>query len=153
MRCAIILHRRFLTVAGNNNGAVVKKCYSVDAYHVGNQSCCRFFSKIPKTNRNFYSPFATGDKPINVTTDYVFKGIFNDSDRLRDFLLNLLIGDDKLLPNSTIIEDIQYINVEQRKYLPITDANNLLFDLGMKSNEGIYMMEIKMNPKSKKGNF
>ena len=92
--------------------------------------------------KQFYIPM---EKPIDVTSDYVFKGIFRDPDRARDFLANVLIGDEKILPEGTIIQEIEYLPTEYIQDKLPEDAKKSIFDLQIKTTHGIFIIEMQKN--------
>ena len=92
--------------------------------------------------KQFYIPM---EKPIDVTSDYVFKGIFRDPDRARDFLANVLIGEGKILPEGTIIQEIEYLPTEYIQDKLPEDAKKSIFDLQIKTTHGIFIIEMQKN--------
>jgi predicted transposase/invertase (TIGR01784 family) len=84
-------------------------------------------------------------KPIDVTSDYIFKGIFSDELRTKDFLINILVGDDKVFPSDTIIEGLEYLRTEYIQNKLPQDAKKIIFDLQLKTNHGIFIIEMQKN--------
>ena len=73
------------------------------------------FSKLNKLNKTqsyFYSNVTGMNPEIDVTSDYVFKGIFSDESRTRDFLENILIGNNKNFPKDIKIQEMEYLKNE-----------------------------------------
>ena len=100
-------------------------------------------SSVPVSSKCFST--ITGREPIDVTSDYVFKGIFRDAERMTDFLTHVLIGQDKVLPAGTIIEDIEFIANEHTQHLLEAEAKRTVFDVQVKTNEGIFIVEMQRN--------
>ena len=94
------------------------------------------------SNKQFYIPM---EKQIDVTSDYIFKGIFRDPDRARDFLENVLVGEGKILPEGTIIQEIEYLPTEHIQDKLPEDAKKTIFDLQIKTTHGIFIIEMQKN--------
>lgn len=101
-------------------------------------------------NQSYFYGSITGvmNKPIDVTSDYVFKGIFSDEARAKNFLESVLIGDNKILPEGTKIEDLQYLKTEYIQNKLPEDAKKTIFDLQIKTNNGIFIIEMQKNTSS-----
>ena len=93
----------------------------------------------------FYGSITGMNKPIDVTSDYVFKGIFGDEARAKNFLESVLIGDNKILPEGTEIEELQYLKTEYIQNKLPEDAKKTIFDLQIKTNNGIFIIEMQKN--------
>lgn len=96
-------------------------------------------SYIPRAN------YTSIDKVIDVTSDYVFKGIFSDGARAKDFLESVLIGQGKILPEGTKIKDLQYLKTEYIQDKHPEDAKRTIFDLQIETNNGIFIIEMQKN--------
>ncbi len=66
---------------------------------------------------------------VDITSDYMLKGGFQDSTRLRNFLSELLIGDDKIFSPDTKLINISHIMNENIQDAPNHVANNFLLDI------------------------
>ena len=89
-------------------------------------------------------------KPIHVTDDYIFKGIFNDKERIKNFLENIIVGKNKILDEDTIFESIEYLNVENTQIKIREDSKKTIFDCYIKTNKGSIIVEMQ---KEKNTNF
>lgn len=83
------------------------------------------------------------EKPIDITNDYVFKGIFKDEERIKDFLENILIGDKRILPLDTVIQTIEYLPTEHIQQMLPDLAKKMVFDLQVTTNHGIFIIEMQ----------
>jgi predicted transposase/invertase (TIGR01784 family) len=102
------------------------------------------FSNLSK-NCYFYSSVTGMDNEIDVTSDYIFKGIFNDEARIIDFLENILIGDNKLFPKETKIQELKYLKNEYIQNKMPQEAKKSIFDLQIKTESGLFIIEIQKN--------
>jgi len=93
----------------------------------------------------FYSSELPMDKPIDVTNDYIFKGIFSDEGRVKNFLEGVLVGDGKILPIGTVIEELKYLQNEHIQNKLPDSAKKIMFDLQIKTTSGIYIIEMQKN--------
>lgn len=84
-------------------------------------------------------------KPIDITSDYIFKGIFSDELRTKDFLVNILVGEGKVFPEDTIIEGLKYLKTEYIQNKLPEDAKKMIFDLQLETNHGIFIIEMQKN--------
>jgi len=107
---------------------------------------------VPKQNfssgvkfERFYSSITCEKHPIDVTSDYVFKGIFGDEARAKNFLESILIGKNKILPEGTEIQGLQYLKNEHIQNKAPEDAKKTIFDLQIKTNNGIFIIEMQKN--------
>jgi predicted transposase/invertase (TIGR01784 family) len=98
-----------------------------------------------KPKKSFYTSITGMDKIIDVTSDYVFKGIFSDEARTKDFLENVLIGKEKILPEGTQIESLDYLPTEYIQNKMPEDAKKTVFDLQIRTNNGIFIIEMQKN--------
>jgi predicted transposase/invertase (TIGR01784 family) len=103
------------------------------------------FSSLTKNQSYFYSSITSMNKSIDVTNDYVFKGIFSDEGRTKNFLESVLIGNNKILPEGTKIEQLEYLKNEHIQNKTPEDAKKIIFDLQIKTNNGIYIIEMQKN--------
>jgi len=103
------------------------------------------FSTLNKTQSYFYSNVTGMDREIDVTSDYIFKGIFSDESRTRDFLENILIGDNKIFPEGTKIQEMEYLKNEYIQSKLPEEAKKIIFDLQIKTQQGIFIIEMKKN--------
>eukprot|EP01041_Mallomonas_annulata_P000367 gene367-670_t len=111
-------------------------------------------SSIIKIQRcHFYSTFASGENKFDVTDDYVLKGIFTDKLVLKDFLSNVLIGDQKILTKDTKIEDITSYENEYVKTFPTSKINIPLFNLEIKTNNGNFIVQIHKGRKTSSAKY
>jgi len=101
------------------------------------------FSNIINKQSYFYSNVTGMDKEIDVTSDYIFKGIFSDEARTKDFLENILIGNNKILPNGSKIQELEYIKNEYIQNKMPEEAKKTIFDLQIKTNNGIFIIEMQ----------
>ena len=85
---------------------------------------------------------------INVTDDYIFKGIFRDEARLKNFLQSVLVGHGKILEEGTIIEKIEYLPTEYIQNKLPEDAKKSVFDLQVQTNYGLFIVEMQKNSSS-----
>ncbi|MFO0089873.1 MAG: PD-(D/E)XK nuclease family transposase [bacterium] len=85
------------------------------------------------------------DREIDVTSDYIFKGIFSDESRTRDFLENILIGDNKIFPEGTKIQEMEYLKNEYIQSKLPEEAKKIIFDLQIKTQQGIFIIEMQKN--------
>jgi hypothetical protein len=105
----------------------------------------RNFSNLTKTQSYFYSNVTGMDREIDVTSDYIFKGIFSDESRTRDFLENILIGDNKIFPEGTKIQEMEYLKNEYIQSKLPEEAKKIIFDLQVKTQQGIFIIEMQKN--------
>lgn len=103
------------------------------------------FSNLIKNQSYFYSSVTGMDKEIDVTSDYVFKGIFSDEARTRDFLENILIGNNKIFPKGTKIQEMEYLKNEYIQSKMPEEAKKTIFDLQIKTESGIFIIEMQKN--------
>lgn len=103
------------------------------------------FSTLNKTQSYFYSNVTGMDREIDVTSDYIFKGIFSDESRTRDFLENILIGDNKIFPEGTKIQEMEYLKNEYIQTKLPEEAKKIIFDLQIKTQQGIFIIEMQKN--------
>jgi len=103
------------------------------------------FSTLNKTQSYFYSNVIGMDREIDVTSDYIFKGIFSDESRTRDFLENILIGDNKIFPEGTKIQEMEYLKNEYIQSKLPEEAKKIIFDLQIKTQQGIFIIEMQKN--------
>jgi predicted transposase/invertase (TIGR01784 family) len=104
------------------------------------------FSNInTRKSSYFYSSTLPMDKPIDVTNDYIFKGIFGEESRVKNFLEGVLIGDGKILPKGTEIEELEYLQNEHIQNELPDAAKKIMFDLQIKTTSGIYIIEMQKN--------
>lgn len=103
------------------------------------------FSILNKTQSIFYSNVIGMDREIDVTSDYIFKGIFSDESRTRDFLENILIGDNKIFPEGTKIQEMEYLKNEYIQSKLPEEAKKIIFDLQIKTQQGIFIIEMQKN--------
>lgn len=101
------------------------------------------FSNLTKTQSYFYSNVTGMDKEIDVTSDYVFKGIFSDKARTKNFLESVLIGNNKILPEGSEIQELEYLSNEYIQNKAPEDAKKTIFDLQIKTNKGIFIIEMQ----------
>ena len=98
----------------------------------------RFFS--------YDSPVGTKNV-IDVTNDYVFKNIFKHKEIITNFLENVLIGDKKILPSNSVIEDLEFLPNEYIQDKIPEESKRTIFDLQIKTNEGIFIVEMQKGAK------
>jgi len=91
----------------------------------------------------FYSNVTGMDNLVDVTDDYMFKGIFGDDARTKNFLESILVGKDKILPDGTIISNLTYLKTEYTQL--IDNAKKVMFDLQVETNNGIFIIEMQKN--------
>ena len=103
------------------------------------------FSTLNKTQSYFYSNVTGMDREIDITSDYIFKGIFSDESRTRDFLENILIGDNKIFPEGTKIQEMEYLKNEYIQTKLPEEAKKIIFDLQIKTQQGIFIIEMQKN--------
>ena len=103
------------------------------------------FSNLVKKESYFYSSVSGIDKPIDITSDYMFKGIFGDEKRVKNFLESILVGDKKILPKGTKIEEVEYLKTEYIQNKISEDAKKTIFDLQVKTSNGIFIIEMQKN--------
>lgn len=103
------------------------------------------FSQLYRNQSYFYSSITGMDKPIDVTSDYIFKGIFSDEERVKNFLESVLVGDKKILPKGTKVERVEYLKTEYVQNKVPEDAKKTIFDLQVKTNKGIFIIEMQKN--------
>lgn len=103
------------------------------------------FSNLVRNQSYFYSSISGMDKPIDVTNDYVFKGIFSDESRTKDFLVSVLVGHNKILPEGTEIQELEYLKNEHIQNKIPEDAKKTIFDLQVKTSNGIFIIEMQKN--------
>ena len=103
------------------------------------------FSTLNKTQSYFYSNVTGMDREIDITSDYIFKGIFSDESRTRDFLENILIGDNKIFPEGTKIQEMEYLKNEYIQSKLPEEAKKIIFDLQIKTQQGIFIIEMQKN--------
>lgn len=84
---------------------------------------------------------------IDITDDYIFKEIFGDEARMKNFLISVLVGDNKILPLGTEIHSITYIKNEYIQKKVPEEAKKSLFDLQITTNYGIYIVEMQKDAK------
>jgi len=103
-----------------------------------------------KMDTRFFSyDSATGSKkPIDVTNDYVFKNIFKHKEIIKNFLENVLIGDKKILPSDSVIEDLKYLPNEYMQDKVPEEGRRTVFDLQIKTNNGIFIVEMQKDARS-----
>jgi len=106
------------------------------------------FSNLVRNQAYFYGSITGMDKPIDVTSDYMFKGIFGDEERVKNFLESVLVGNNKILPEGTRIEEIQYLKTEYVQNKIPEDAKKTIFDLQVKTSDGIFIIEMQKNVSS-----
>jgi len=106
------------------------------------------FSQLYKNQSYFYSSITGMDKPIDVTSDYMFKGIFGDEARVKNFLESVLVGSNKILPEGTKIEEVEYLKTEYIQNKIPEDAKKTIFDLQVKTSDGIFIIEMQKNVSS-----
>ena len=86
-------------------------------------------------------------KPVVVTSDYVFKYVFSHKSVVTGFLEAILIGDDKLFPSGTTIEDVRYESIEQAQEGLLTSGTTpgkqTILDIKLKSKKEIYIIEMQ----------
>lgn len=102
-------------------------------------------SRSFSTSTRFYSSTTGMEKPIDVTSDYMFKGIFSNEERTANFLESVLVGNSKILPEGTKIEEIQYLKTEYIQSKIPEDAKKIIFDLQVKTSNGIFIIEMQKN--------
>jgi predicted transposase/invertase (TIGR01784 family) len=83
------------------------------------------------------------DKPIIFTDDYIFKGVFREKDRLKNFLIGVLVGEKKMLPEGSQILSIHYDKNEEIQEREQSTAKKVVFDLRVKTNQGIFIIEMQ----------
>ena len=88
------------------------------------------------------------NRVINVTDDYIFKGIFRDEARLKNFLESVLVGHGKMLEEGTIIEKVEYLPTEYIQNKIPEGAKKSVFDLQVKTNHGLFIVEMQKNASS-----
>jgi predicted transposase/invertase (TIGR01784 family) len=103
------------------------------------------FSTLNKTQSIFYSNVIGDYREIDVTSDYIFKGIFSDESRTRDFLENILIGNNKIFPEGTKIQEMEYLKNEYIQTKLPEEAKKIIFDLQIKTQQGIFIIEMQKN--------
>lgn len=106
------------------------------------------FSNLVRNQSYFYGSITGMDKPIDVTSDYMFKGIFGDEARVKDFLESVLVGKGKILSEGTKIEEIEYLKTEYIQNKIPEDAKKTIFDLQVKTSDGIFIIEMQKNVSS-----
>lgn len=83
--------------------------------------------------------------PIEMLNYYVFSSIFCDELRLKNFLESFLIGTEKVLPDGTKIEKLEYLENEYLQDEIAEDPNILVFNLKITTNNEIYFIKIRKN--------
>jgi len=106
------------------------------------------FSNLVRNQSYFYGSITGMDKPIDVTSDYMFKGIFGDKKRVKNFLESVLVGKGKILPEDTKIKEIEYLKTEYIQNKIPEDAKKTIFDLQVKTSNGIFIIEMQKNVSS-----
>lgn len=101
------------------------------------------FSSLIKPHSYFYSNVTGMEKEIDVTSDYVFKGIFSDKERTKNFLESVLIGNNKILPEGSEIQELEYLSNEYIQNKAPEDAKKTIFDLQIKTTKGIFIIEMQ----------
>lgn len=101
------------------------------------------FSTSVSNESNFSSKV-----PIEMLNYYLFSSIFCDELRLKNFLESFLIGNEKVLPDGTKIEKLEYLENEYLQDEIAEDPNILVFNLQIttnNTNNGIYFIKIRKN--------
>lgn len=104
------------------------------------------FSNIMKKQSYFYSNITGMDKEIDITCDYIFKGIFSDEARTINFLESILIGNNKIFPINTKINELNYIRNEYIQNKNPDNAKKIIFDIQLKTDFGIFIIEMQKYP-------
>lgn len=103
------------------------------------------FSNSIKNESYFYSNVTGTNNVIDITSDYVLKGIFSDEARTRDFLDNILIGNNKIFPEGTQIHEIEYLKNEYIYSKILEEARKTIFNLKIKTETGIFIIKMQNN--------
>jgi len=118
-------------------------CVVVDGFPISS----RMFST--KTDRFFSYDSITGSKKtVDITNDYVFKNIFKHKEILKNFLENVLVGDNKILPSDSVIEELKYLPYEYMQDKIPEEGRRTVFDLQVKTNNGIFIVEMQKDARS-----
>ena len=72
----------------------------------------------------------------------MFKGIFSDESKVLDFLTTILVGKDKVFPEGTKFEELQFIKNECIQNRTPDAAKKIIFDLQIKTNHGRFIVEM-----------
>jgi predicted transposase/invertase (TIGR01784 family) len=80
---------------------------------------------------------------VDLTSDYVFKGIFSDEGRISDFLKSILVGKNKVFPEDTEFEDIQFMKNEYIQNIDPDQAKKSIFDIQVRTKFGRFIVEIQ----------
>jgi len=135
------------SVAESNSRSYISTSMTLSSLCLGDRRRDGIRSLISPKYEYFYSSIAGA---VDVKSDYVFKGVFRDESRAKDFLTNILIGDKKILPKGTKIEKIKYLPNEHIQNMNENDAKKMLFDLQIQTSHGIYIIEMQRNYVPKK---
>lgn len=98
---------------------------------------------IKRHVKPFIGHIRSMENQIILTDDYIFKGIFADEERLKNFLTGVLVGKDKILPDGSEILSIDYDQNEDIQKREVATAKKVVFDLRVKTKHGIFIVEVQ----------
>jgi predicted transposase/invertase (TIGR01784 family) len=82
-------------------------------------------------------------KRFSLTDDFMFKNIFADVENLKDFLSDILIGPNSLLPTDAEIKVVEFTPTEYFQQRPPELAKKVYFDLQVTTTHGIFIVEVQ----------
>ena len=85
------------------------------------------------------------DCKVFATDDYVFKRIFGNKEQVKDFVQQILVGENKIFPHGSKIKTIHFGPTEHIQNHETTDAMRMIVDVELETSTEIYMIEIQGN--------
>ena len=85
------------------------------------------------------------DCKVVATDDYVFKRMFGNKEQVKDFLQQILVGENKIFPHGSKIKTIHFGSTEHIQNHETTDAKRMIVDVELETSTEIYMIEIQGN--------
>lgn len=89
------------------------------------------------------SYFSTNGMKFDLTGDLILRGIFIDKARVKNFLECILVGDDKLLPKGTELEEIEFLENELFQVISRRITKKIIFDVQIKTKFGRFIVEMQ----------
>ena len=84
-----------------------------------------------------------GIRHMDLSSDYLFKRIFQVEARMKNFLEQVLIGEGKILPDNMEIKELSYLPNEYQQDLSPKYGREIAFDLQVKTAHGIFIVEMQ----------